>query len=162
MWCSWTSTFLAWTVSRRLADCSSCAPRSIVARALEAGAIAYIPKTEVANKVIGIIRKSVGAGDGLTPPSGRQTADDLTSRELQVLQAIAEGMSTTQTARWLFVSPSTVRTHVKNILLKLGAHSKLAAVVEGARRGLIRVADRRKGEPGSAVRGTDFPHLGED
>jgi len=126
----------------RVVVVSAISDSRVVAEALEAGARAYVPKTEVANKVIGIIRKSVGENGGLTPPAGRQSSDDLTSRELQVLQAIAEGMSTAQVARWLFVSPSTIRTHVKNILLKLGTHSKLGAVLEGARRGFIRVADR--------------------
>ena len=52
----------------------------------------------------------------------------LTSREVQILKTLAEGRSTTEIAEDLRISPSTVRSHVKSLLAKLGAHSRIEAV----------------------------------
>ncbi len=54
---------------------------------------------------------------------------DLTSREKEILQSMAEGLSTAAIAKRLFISPVTVRNHIQNILHKLNVHTKLAAVV---------------------------------
>jgi DNA-binding CsgD family transcriptional regulator len=64
-------------------------------------------------------------------------APSLTPREMEVLRFLAEGRSTRQMAEDVHVSPATVRTHVENILRKLQAHSRLEAVVIGAREGLL-------------------------
>jgi len=64
---------------------------------------------------------------------------DLSVRELEVLRALADGLSTTRIAETLRLSEHTVRNHVSNILSKLGAHTKLQAVVVAARAGLIDV-----------------------
>ncbi len=56
------------------------------------------------------------------------TLRSLTDRELEVLVSLAEGRSAIDTASTLGISPNTVRTHVTNLLRKLGAHSRLAAV----------------------------------
>jgi DNA-binding NarL/FixJ family response regulator len=56
---------------------------------------------------------------------------------MEVLRFLAAGRSTRQMAEDLYVSPATVRTHVEHILGKLRAHSRLEAVVVGARKGLL-------------------------
>jgi DNA-binding CsgD family transcriptional regulator len=61
----------------------------------------------------------------------------LTPRQTQVLRGLAEGKSTVQIARELFLTPVTVRNHVAHILAALGVHSRLQAVVVARRRGLI-------------------------
>ena len=61
----------------------------------------------------------------------------LTNRENEVLQLLAAGQSTREIARTLFVSPSTVRNHVHNILAKLDVHSRLEAVTTALRFGLL-------------------------
>jgi two-component system nitrate/nitrite response regulator NarL len=61
----------------------------------------------------------------------------LTPREVEVLETLAAGWSTDEAARALHISPLTLRGHVKNILAKLGAHSKLEAVTIALRLGLI-------------------------
>ncbi len=61
------------------------------------------------------------------PPDG-PAAEPLTHKELRVLQLLAEGYSNSAMAEKLFVSDSTVRTHLRNINLKLGAHSRTQAV----------------------------------
>jgi DNA-binding NarL/FixJ family response regulator len=65
------------------------------------------------------------------------TPNDLTEREHEILQLVAQGMSTAKMASLLFVSPHTVRSHVGHILAKLDTHSKGEAVAVGYRRGLI-------------------------
>lgn len=63
--------------------------------------------------------------------------DDLTPREREVLQLLAEGLPNKQIARRLGVSEHTVKFHVNTIFSKLGAHSRTEAVTRAARRGLI-------------------------
>ena len=128
----------------------------IVARAIEAGACGYVPKTQAAEELVDIIR-GVAAGHMMVASSdmatilerlqtGRKQRNQaerligrLTNREVEILRAIAEGKSTTEVARSLFISPLTVQSHVKAILLKLGVRSKLEAVTFALRHGLIRV-----------------------
>ena len=62
--------------------------------------------------------------------------DFLTGRELEILRALADGASTAEIARSLGIRPMTVQSHVKNILAKLGVHSKVEAVTLGWRFGL--------------------------
>ena len=62
-------------------------------------------------------------------PQQRRRGHDLTERERTVLDMLARGFETRQIVRRLGVSESTVRTHVQNILAKLGVHSRLQAVV---------------------------------
>ena len=62
---------------------------------------------------------------------------DLSSREREVLDLLSTGAPTQRIADQLFVSVTTVRNHVQRILLKLGAHSKLEAVVVAVREGII-------------------------
>lgn len=61
----------------------------------------------------------------------------LTERELEVLRLIADGLSGPEIGAQLFISSSTVKTHVKSVLEKLGVHDRAAAVAEGMRRGLL-------------------------
>ena len=63
--------------------------------------------------------------------------DRLTPRELEILQLMAEGRSSQRIAGGLGMSPHTLRTHVQNILTKLGVHSKLEALVAAIRYGKV-------------------------
>jgi DNA-binding NarL/FixJ family response regulator len=72
------------------------------------------------------------------PAAPRRTAR-LAERELQVLSAIATGMSSAEAADHLGISLSTLRTHLKNIITKLEARSKLDAVLIAIREGRIRL-----------------------
>jgi PAS domain S-box-containing protein len=62
----------------------------------------------------------------------------LTSRQNQVLRLLGEGASTEQIAAMLHVSKETVRNHIRHVLRALGAHSRLEAVVNAHREGLLR------------------------
>jgi len=68
-------------------------------------------------------------------------AQPLAPRELQVLQTVATGMSTGEAASALGITVHTVRAHLKNVMTKLHAHSKLEAVIFALKRGLIQLPD---------------------
>jgi len=128
----------------------------VIASAIDAGASGYVPKTHAADELVGVIRRAA-AGEMVLPSKdigailGRlqkvreirtdegQLVARLTPRELEVLQLLADGKSTAEIAQSLFISPRTVRSHVKSVLAKLGAHSKLEAVTMALRYGVIRV-----------------------
>lgn len=65
----------------------------------------------------------------------------LTPRQLEVLQLLAEGKSTSQIASELYLSKTTVRNHIASLLAGLGVHTRVQAVVTAGRRGLIRMPD---------------------
>lgn len=75
------------------------------------------------------------AGSWATEPANGEA--QLTARELQVLQHLAEGMTNAQVAAELDLSPRTVKTHVQNLLVKLDTPDRTGAVAQGFRRGLI-------------------------
>jgi len=137
----------------------------VILRAVRAGASGYIMKTDVADSLVDAIRLamagsmvlpagklgpavSVTGAWGSSPPVERQPARSaggprradgpLSEREIEILQAIADGTSTLEMAEALAISEHTVRTHVKRILSKLEVHSKAEAVMVGVRLGLIR------------------------
>jgi DNA-binding NarL/FixJ family response regulator len=107
--------------------------------AVEAGASAFVHKSNPGSAVIATIRR-VAQGFSLIPPamvaslmtSGRDREhmrDSLSPREREVLQLMADGMPARQIAQRLGIGYSTVRTHVRSISTKLGAHSMVNAVV---------------------------------
>lgn len=75
------------------------------------------------------------AGSWTAEPANAES--QLTARELQVLQWLAEGMTNASIADELELSPRTVKTHVQNLLVKLDARDRTGAVAQGFRRGLI-------------------------
>ncbi len=79
----------------------------------------------------------VASGNGHEPLRERpELPADLTAREQQVLRLMAQGMTTTALAESLFISRTTVRNHVQNILGKLDVHSRLEAVAYANRCGV--------------------------
>lgn len=70
-----------------------------------------------------------------------QRFDRLTPRELQILQLLADGKSPDDIATQLDVSRNTLRTHIQNVLMKLGVHSKLDAIVAAIRHGRVSTVD---------------------
>ena len=69
-------------------------------------------------------------------PTGRAAEPELTDRETEVLHLIAQAMSNAEIARRLYIGEATVKTHVSNVLQKLGARDRVAAVVYAHRHGL--------------------------
>jgi DNA-binding NarL/FixJ family response regulator len=70
-------------------------------------------------------------------PVKTEALEELTERELEVLEQLASGLSNKRIARALGISEHTAKFHVNGILAKLGASSRTEAVVAAARRGLV-------------------------
>jgi DNA-binding NarL/FixJ family response regulator len=72
-----------------------------------------------------------------SPPTTRETGQDPTAREIEVLQLVADGLVNREIGERLFLSEETVKSHVRHLLAKLQARSRAHAVAVGFRRGLI-------------------------
>jgi DNA-binding NarL/FixJ family response regulator len=113
-----------------------------VLRALKAGARGYILKGHVRRELLDTIR-AVYAGQKRIPPevaaelAEHAADDDLTVREIDVLRLIATGNANKEIAVQLSIAEDTVKSHVTNILAKLGANDRTHAVTIGLKRGII-------------------------
>jgi DNA-binding NarL/FixJ family response regulator len=113
-----------------------------VLRALKAGARGYILKGHVRKELLDSIR-AVHAGQERIPPEvaaelAEHTAEDaLSSREIDVLRLIAAGNANKEIAGQLSISEETVKSHISNILAKLGANDRTHAVTIALKRGII-------------------------
>ena len=119
----------------------------LVKNALEAGAIAYLLKDVSADDLARAIRAAHAGRVTLSPEAAQslvETANqpptpglDLTEREREVLSLMIEGLNNTQIAGRLAVSPSTIKSHVSNILSKLGVASRTEAVTLALRNHIV-------------------------
>jgi DNA-binding NarL/FixJ family response regulator len=113
-----------------------------VLRALRAGARAYILKGHVHKELLETIR-AVHAGQKRIPPdiavqlAEHAMDDELTEREIDVLKLVAAGNANKHIADQLSIGEATVKSHVSNILSKLGANDRSHAVTIGLKRGII-------------------------
>jgi DNA-binding NarL/FixJ family response regulator len=113
-----------------------------VLRALKAGARAYILKGHVHRELLETIR-AVHAGKKRIPPevaaelADHAAEDELSSREIEVLRLIARGNANKVIADQLSISEETVKSHVTNVLSKLGANDRTHAVTIALTRGII-------------------------
>ncbi len=124
----------------------------LLSRAITAGCSGFLAKARGTEDLVTAVR-SAAHGETILPREvlgallGRMrtaTPDadhGLTKRELEILQLLAKGLSTTAISERLVLSDHTTRNHVHNILMKLGAHSKLEAVATAMREGVLNVAD---------------------
>ena len=107
---------------------------------LQAGARGYLLKDASREELADAVR-SVAAGESLLDPAmvhaARQDDVGLTARERDVLRLMADQHNNAQIAQRLFVSENTVKTHVSNILAKLGCSDRAAAVLIAWKRHLI-------------------------
>lgn len=120
---------------------------TILSDVARSGAVGHLTKDRPFDEVVEGVR-AAAIGEILFAPSELQRLlleresrprplEPLTARELEVLQHLAEGASTVQASEQLGISSATLRAHVQAILRKLGAHSRLEAVAEAARLGVI-------------------------
>jgi two-component system NarL family response regulator len=113
-------------------------------RGLRAGAKAYLLKDAPRDDLLKCIR-AVHEGQTIIPPSiaaklaDRLTTSELTRREIQVLQLVADGKGNKEIAVALSISEGTVKTHVSSILAKLEAADRTHAVTIALRRGILRL-----------------------
>jgi len=126
---------------------------SVVSAALDAGCSGFVSKDRDVDELASAIR-AVARGAAVFPagllsralsPSAAPTStgSDLTAREREVLSMLADGSSTEEIGSALFLSLHTVRNHVRNILTKLHARTKLEAVVIAARAGVVDLTPER-------------------
>jgi DNA-binding NarL/FixJ family response regulator len=120
--------------------------------ALRAGASGFVLKDDPPEQLLAAIR-TVAAGDALlspsvtrrvikqftklpprTPPTG---FDELTSREHEVLQLLAQGLSNAEIGTQLYIGETTVKTHVTRVLQKLDVRDRAQAIVVAYRAGLV-------------------------
>ncbi len=126
---------------------------------VRAGFRGYLLKDTKVSQLLSAIQV-VLSGEVVFPPriaraggrDGRQSqarllGQQLTPRELEVLEMLARGAGGREIARTLGVAPNTVRTHVQSILSKLQVHSRLEAAAFAVRHGLIRPAPPRSMRP---------------
>jgi DNA-binding NarL/FixJ family response regulator len=118
-----------------------------ITRAVDAGATGYLLKDAPREQLFGAIR-AAARGESVLSPSvatrvlGRMRApaeEALSSRELEILQAVARGLSNKDIGRQLYVSEATVKTHLLRVFSKLGVDDRTAAVTVALERGIIRL-----------------------
>jgi PAS domain S-box-containing protein len=130
--------------------------RTQLARAVEFGAAGILHKSVTMEEVVEAVRR-LRAAETLLPPEevvellrfagshreqeqeARQAIAQLTPREKEVLQALADGLDGKQIAEQLHISVQTERNHVTSILAKLGVHSRLQALVFALRYGIVQI-----------------------
>ena len=113
-----------------------------VSRALKAGARAYLLKGSLRKELLETIRAVYAGQKRLSSEVAAEIAehvtdDALTPREIDVLHLIAGGNANKEIAARLSLTEETVKSHVRNILAKLGAHDRTHAVAIGLKRGII-------------------------
>jgi DNA-binding NarL/FixJ family response regulator len=114
--------------------------------AVRAGAVGYVGKDSSTAEIVSVIRAVAAGQSALTTGlagSLRAAADAdpdtvLSHREIEVLQLAAQGASTAEMARKLFISVKTVKNHLSSIYEKLDARDRTQAVLAGLRLGLVR------------------------
>lgn len=113
-------------------------------QAIRAGARAYLLKDAPLAELLECIRK-VHRGETCIPPplaaklASRMSGEALTSRELDVLQLLARGRSNKEIGSDLFISETTVKTHVRSVFTKLNVMSRTEAIAAASHRGLIQL-----------------------
>lgn len=116
--------------------------------AIEAGAAGYLLKAAPESEILAGLRATAQGGTALAPAAAaalvRRTAGkpapgpSLSPRELDVLQLVAQGNSNPQIGRTLFLSETTVKTHLGHVFEKLGVNDRTRAVTRAMELGLLR------------------------
>jgi DNA-binding NarL/FixJ family response regulator len=132
-----------------------------VYEALRAGASGFVLKDDPPEQLIAAVR-TIAAGEALLSPTVTRrviqqftrlhhqappkAVDSLTNRELDVFRLITQGLSNAEIGQQLFISDTTVKTHVTRLLQKLGVRDRAQAIVLAYQTGLFEVTDSRRPE----------------
>ncbi len=114
--------------------------------ALDSGASAFVPKDAPAEDVVAAARHAAVAPRSFTAPDLAEamqrrlkpSGPQLSPREREVLDLLAEGLGVAAIARKLYISESTAKTHISKIYDKLGAANRAQAIMNAIRAGLIK------------------------
>ena len=137
-------------------------PDEYVYKALQAGASGFVLKDIPPEELVAAVRTVADGGAMLAPVITRrligrfasqlradrdlaERLERLTSRELEVLKALADGKSNAEIAEALFIGAATVKTHVSSLLSKLGLRDRAQAVVFAYECGVAKVGERDVG-----------------
>ncbi len=120
-------------------------------QSLQTGAVGYLLKSSTLEEIFDAVREVMRGGAPMTPKIARKVLgsfkqqarnapeEELSERELEILEMLGKGMSYSQIAQSLYLSHGTIQAHVKRIYRKLEIHSKLD---------IIAILNRRKDFPG--------------
>lgn len=129
---------------------------AIMAEAIAAGAAGYITKQQALNEVVQAVR-TASEGEPVVPPfmiprilshfhrqqqkeqQAELLREKLSAREIQILEQLSRGRSNDDISETFVLSPNTVRTHIHNVLKKMGVHSKLQATTLALQLGIITI-----------------------
>jgi DNA-binding NarL/FixJ family response regulator len=127
---------------------------AVMAEAIAEGAVGYITKHQAIREVVEAVRRA-SEGEPVIPPfmiprilshfhrqqqqeeQARAIREKLSAREIEILEQLAGGADNKAIGETLVISPNTVRTHIQNILTKMGVHSKLEATTLALKVGVI-------------------------
>jgi DNA-binding NarL/FixJ family response regulator len=127
---------------------------AVMAEAIAAGAAGYITKQQALSEVVQAVR-TASEGEPVVPPfmiprilshfhrqqQREQQAEllkaRLSAREIEILEQLARGKSNEGISELFVLSPNTVRTHIQNVIKKMGVHSKLEATTLALQLGII-------------------------
>jgi DNA-binding NarL/FixJ family response regulator len=119
--------------------------RALLSEALDAGARGFVLKEAPLSDLVRAVER-VAAGDAYVDPvlagilvssQATDSLPSLTQRERDVLRLLADGLSNDEIGKRLFISPETVRTHVRKAMAKLEADTRTQAVATALRQSLI-------------------------
>ncbi|MEZ5212831.1 response regulator transcription factor [Gordonia sp. (in: high G+C Gram-positive bacteria)] len=119
----------------------------LVIRAVRAGARGYVVKDVDTTELVRAIRALAAGGSAFDPRSStimmrtmageRTVGHELTDREREIVQLLANGLSNVEIGQRLYISESTVKFHIRNLIRKLGVSKRTDAVYVATKRGLI-------------------------
>jgi DNA-binding NarL/FixJ family response regulator len=127
---------------------------AVMAEAIAEGAVGYITKHQAISEVVEAVRKA-SEGEPVIPAfmiprilshfhrqqqqeqKAQELRQKLSAREIEILEQLARGADNKAIGEVLVISPNTVRTHIQNILTKMGVHSKLEATTLALKVGVI-------------------------
>ena len=128
------------------------ADKGVLDRAIRAGAVGYLVKDCTMEEVVRTVQQAASGettlsaelaeamlAEAVQPMTGVPAESIITKREEEVLQLIAEGLSTTEVATRLFISVKTVKNHLASVYQKLDSRDRTQAVVRAVKMGIIRL-----------------------
>jgi DNA-binding NarL/FixJ family response regulator len=123
----------------------------VVREALELGCAGVITKDRAADELFDAIDQAIRGELSLSPDAlamavetQKATDDSLSDRELEVVRALARGLSNQEIATELYLSVNTVRNHIQRISAKLGVNTRLEIAITAIRRGLIELPEEEQ------------------
>ncbi|SMQ73928.1 two component transcriptional regulator, LuxR family [Plantibacter sp. VKM Ac-1784] len=121
-----------------------------IVRAVDAGAVGYVLKTSSPEEIFRAVRTAAMGQSALSTQVAsrlmhhlQHRQEALTPREAEILELLTDGLGNRELARRLFISETTVKTHLAHIYTKLGVDGRGAAIAAARQRGIVRPPEHR-------------------